>query len=183
MPPVFTENIFLWAGIAAVITAAGLFLTIQRGRIGWFLGGAGGGLAVLALGAVLVYCVSTDRKEIRRSLTELAGAIELNDLDGVLSHIDSIALETAAKARHHLGLAVIDEARISRLEIKNINRYTSPPTAIVSFNGMVSGREKLFGSQFSLVVKFDEVELIESPNRNWRVTNRCHFTYPGYSGQ
>lgn len=183
MIPYFTTNIWIWVGLGAFFIAAGFVLFSVRGKFRFALGGIAVGLAVVLVGLAIVFFLPTDRKAIRSVIYGVADAVEKNDIDRVVSYLDSTATQTAAKAVHHMGLARIDRANVRQFNIKSVNFYTSPPTAVVAFNGSVAGHEKMFGSSFTVVVHFDEVELVKGADGNWRITNRCVFRYPGYDGR
>ena len=186
MVALFTENIWIWVIFGGFFIVAGVILSSASGKIGWLFKGLFAGLVTLAVGAVLVYLVPTDRKEIKRTIYELADAVERNDVDGVLNLIEAPALKTQTKAKFHMALAKISRARVGQLKIKSVNRFTSPPTARVAFNGGVSGRVSVLSSypaaDFSIVVYFEDVELGKCDDGRWRVTDNCSFRYSGYDG-
>lgn len=183
MAAFLTENFWLWLLIGGLFVAAGFVLYSAWGKWRPFAALAALGLTVIAVGAAVVFFLPNDRKTIRRTVERLAEAVENNDIEQVVSLIDSTAGKTVAKAVHHLGLAKIDRAAVNQLQIKSVNYYTSPPTAVVAFNGSVSGHEKMFGTLFSITVHFDEVELVKNAAGEWKVTDRCFFRYPGYDGR
>lgn len=184
MIPLLTEHLWVWIVAGGFVFAIGAILFSQSGNIKAFIVFSGCALLILGLGVFLVRFVKTDRKEIKKTIYELADAVERNDLPGVLDRIDGAAGKTIAKATHHLGLARIESAKVSLFSIKNVNRYTSPPTATVVFNGAVRGNVSVssIASDFVIVVHFESVELAKSSDGRWRVTDHCRFKYPGYDG-
>lgn len=183
MSALLTENLWVWLGLGAFFAVAGFVLFSSSGKFRFAIGGIAAGTVVFLTGLAIVFFLPTDRKAIRAVIYDVADAVENNDIDRVVSYLDSAATQTAAKAVHHMGLAQIDRASVRQFTIESVNFYTSPATAVVAFNGSVAGHEKMFGSSFALVVHFDEVELVKGADGNWRITNRCIFRYPGYDGR
>ncbi len=184
MIALFTESFLFWllcVGFAAGFTFA---LWVGTRRKSMLILGLSATLATTFLGAFCLCCVETDRKAVRRTVEALAAAVDADDVDATLALVSPTALKTRFKARAHMGLARIEWAKVRDLEIVEINRYTSPPRALVRFRGSVGGRVSGFdASRFTVVVDFSEVELREEEPGVWRVTDRCRFSYPGYSGE
>lgn len=181
-----TENIWFYLAVGLFFIVAGAVLYSASGKIARVLQFGALGLAVIALGASLVFLVPTDRKAIKKTIYDLGDAVERNDLNGVLDLIDVKADKTRAKAVFHMKLAKIERTRIGQLKIQSVNQFTSPPTARVAFNGGVSGKV-IFAStypaaDFSIVVYFEDVELGKGNDGRWRVTDNCFFRYSGYDG-
>lgn len=183
MIALWTEQLWVWVAAAIFFAASGWTLFLAHGRFKPLLFGFALAAVTLAVGAAVVFFLPTDRKNVRKSLKTLASAIADNDVDTVLSLIEDGAAKTSAKAVFHMGLAEIDSARIAQLSIKSVNRFVSPPSAAVAFNGAVRGRVRAMNHPFSIVVHFDDVELVEGTDGVWRVSDRCFFRYPGYDGQ
>ncbi len=184
MIALLTESVFFWS--VCVAFAAGFTLATWLGtrrKASLFIGLAAT-FATAALGAVCLFCVETDRKAVRRTVLALAEAVGRDDVDATLSLVSPSALKTRLKARTHMALAEIERAKVRDLEIVEINRFTSPPRAVVRFRGSVGGRVLGFdAAKFAVVVDFSEVELREEEPGVWRVSDRCRFGYPGYSGE
>lgn len=177
-----TENIFVWLTITVLFAIFGwcFAFTLQKQRLGFFLLFCAGLTA--AAGVYSVYFLKTDRKEVRKTIFNLADAVGRNDLDAVIGLIDPKARETCQKARVHMNLAVIDWAKVRDFNIDDINYYTSPPSAHVHFDGSVGGKVKQFNTDFVIKVHFTDVELFKGSDNVWYVTDRCTFSYPGYNG-
>ena len=184
MVPLITEHLWVWIVAAGFLFFIGTILFSQTGNLKSFSLFLIGAVLVLGLGVVMVYFVKTDRKEIKKTIFDLAAAVERNDIDAVLAGIDGSAGKTIAKATHHLGLAKIEKAAVSQFSIRGINQFTSPPTAQVSFNGAVRGTvsASMLSSPFAVIVRFESVELVKNDDGVWRVTDQCIFKYPGYHG-
>ncbi|MDO5552310.1 MAG: hypothetical protein Q4G68_00985 [Planctomycetia bacterium] len=129
---------------------------------------------------MLVFCVQTDRKQVRTTIAQLAEAIAANDVNKVLTFVDEDAYDTMEKAKSHMGTATIEWAKVRDFRVVNINYFTPEPLAIVSFRGSVGGKAKGLDVPFTVVVQFTEVELIKNADGKWRVTDNCRFSYPGY---
>ena len=181
MVALLTENLWIWILLAGMSVFAGSILYTQTGSLKAMLCFAGSAVVLLALGCFLVYGVPTDRKEIKRAIYELADAVERNDLPAVLALLDPSAKETIGEATRHLKMADIEVANVTNFRINGINRFTSPPTALASFNGTVRGTVSaaMMTSPFAVIVRFESVELSKSPDGRWRVTDNCRFSYPG----
>lgn len=179
-----TESVFFWS--VCVAFAAGFTLATWLGtrRKSLLFFGLTLTLITATFGAICLFYVETDRKAVRRTVLALADAVGRDDVDATLSLVSSSALKTRFKARTHMALAEIEWAKVRDLEIVEINRYTSPPRAVVRFRGSVGGSVLSFDSaKFTVLVNFSEVELREEEPGVWRVTDRCKFSYPGYSGE
>lgn len=184
MIALFTESLLFWLLCVGFAAGFGFALWLGTRRKRTLILGLGATLATACLGAFCLCCVETDRKAVRRTIDALAVAVDADDVDATLALVSPTAFKTRLKARAHMGLARIEWAKVRDLEIVEINRYTSPPRAVVRFRGSVGGRVAGFDSaRFTVVVDFSEVELREEEPGVWRVTDRCHFSYPGYSGE
>lgn len=179
-----TENVFFWGVCVAFAAGFSLALWLGTRRKTALILGLAVVLTTSILGAVCLFYVETDRKAVRRTVLALGEAVGQDDVDATLSLVSPTALKTRLKARAHMALAEIEWAKVRDLEIVEINRHMSPPRAVVRFRGSVGGRVVGFDSaKFTVVVDFSEVELREEEPGVWRVTDRCRFSYPGYSGE
>ncbi len=185
MIPLLTEHFWVWLAIAGFFLTIGVIFLSQTGEWKGFLLFGGLAILLLAVGGYLTFVLKTDRKEIKKTIYELADAVRRNDLPEILNRLDEGATKTAAKANYHLKLAKIDKTKLNTFTVKTVNRFTSPPTAIVAFNAWVEGTAGLQGLNypFSIPIRFEEVELVKGEDGIWRVTDRCQFSYPGYNGE
>lgn len=184
MLALLTESVFFWSVCVAFAAIFSFVLGKATNHKSLLFLGLTATLATALLGAFCVFCVETDRKAVRRTVLALGEAVGQDDVDATLNFVSPTALKTRLKARAHMALAEIEWAKVRDLEIVEINRYTSPPRALVRFRGSVGGRVVGFDSaKFTVVVDFSEVELREEEPGVWRVTDRCRFSYPGYSGE
>lgn len=178
-----TESVVFWAVCVAFAAVFSLALGRATNRKSLTLVGLGATLATAALGAFCLFCVDTDRKAVRRTVSSLVEAVGRDDVEATLRHVSPNALKTRLKARSHMGLARIEWAKVRDLKILEINRFTSPSRAVVRFRGSVGGLVVGDAAKFTVVVEFSEVELREEEPGVWRVTDRCRFSYPGFSGE
>lgn len=137
----FLENpmpVILCGIIAEAVLGIALLRT-GRGVLLWAMGGV---LALVLLGVGLEYLVVTEREQVETTLDEVAAAVGRNDRSGVLSHIHPSAAETRQLVNWGFGLASFTDAKITYLEVENINHLTSPPTARVRVKGIVFFKDR-----------------------------------------
>ncbi len=131
-------------------------------------------LAMLVLTTILVVIslrVETDRERIRKTIDEVAEAIEQNDLPRVLGYIYSGATEGVTRAKQELPSYKFTEARLTRLKSIEVNRRTKPATAIAEFNVAVEIEAQ---GQRVPVRRFVKVYFSEQGGR-WLVRDYEHF--------
>lgn len=117
-----------------VLLVVALKNTGQRAIL-WAMGGV---LLLVGLAVLVERLVVTDREEISDTLDGAIAALEANDIDRVLSHIDPQATGMRASVRMALANAHITDARVYDLEVK-VNRRAEPPVAQANFTGRVKG--------------------------------------------
>ncbi|MBO7679130.1 MAG: hypothetical protein J6S75_05625 [Thermoguttaceae bacterium] len=120
----------------------------------------------------------TESRRIHRTFRDLTEAIAANDVDRALSFFDPQAVSCAGEYRRYAALATVQRVRISQFQVKSVNKFTSPPTAVVSFNSGCTVRENRFGTVSSFIVVFDQVELVQDGENNWKVTDRIKYHVP-----
>ncbi len=119
--------------------------------------------------------ISSDQRAIRGTINHIANAAAANDPDLALSYTTNNAFKVRSQARLYLGMTKVLSAKITQFKVLSIDRNANPPTAQVQFTASVTINELVLGGQYLLLVHFDQVELIESPDKVWRVTD--HFKY------
>ena len=182
MTTLFTESILFWLIAASACAFCGFALSTGLAKRQYAVGGVCFALCLAALGVVLVYCVDTDAKSVRRSIDGLVEAVGRDDVEGVLSFVAPDANRTRLLATFNMGLADVERAKISDFKVLEITRTTSPPRARVSLRGVVAGKASSVETYpFTVVVDFTKVELRLGLDGVWRVTDECEFHYPGYS--
>ena len=178
--PVFLENLWVWLGLSLLLVAFGgaSYMGTQNRKtlLGCFIGAA----VVLGIGLYCVYCVETDYKSISKMLTQLAEAIEKDDLAQVKTFIHPSATSTIVSAELNMARVRITSAKFHNLKVES-NLMTTPPTAQVKFTAVVRYKFKSSAMLPGLEneagltrVQFD-VEM-EKTNQSWVVTEKCEFT-------
>lgn len=174
------ENLWIWFVLAALVGVIG-YVTFQNDRNNKTLGiTAILVLGILALGFGLYYGVDTDYKSVRRMLTNLAAALERDDLQAVQNFIEPNATVTRLLAQSQMALVRLPSAKFKDLKVVS-NDSTAPPTAKVTFTAVVQWQTKGAGIDgFTLdrpatqMVKFDVV-FVKTNDNSWLVTNECRF--------
>lgn len=178
----FLENIWIWGILSLFTLIIGWGFFKSSGKLIPLLFFMIGSLLIFGTGFIFVYCVKTDRKEIRATILDIAAAVAKNDIPEVCNFIVPDAKQTIRKAQFHMGLVELEWSKVRNFKIMSINYFTSPPIAHVSFTGTVGG--KVRGAEYKFTtapVHFIDVELIKDGDQ-WLVTDRCKFQYPGYQG-
>lgn len=104
-------------------------------------------LGLLLLG--IEWLVVTDREQVEGTLYDVADAIEANDVDRVIAHLEVGANETAGDARRYMGMLKVGQVKIKdNLEI-TIAPQTDGKLATASFNVtlIVSDTSQTFANQ------------------------------------
>lgn len=174
------ENIWIWFVLAFLVGVIG-YATFMNDRKNKTLGiTVVLVLGILALGFGLYYGIDTDYKSVRRMLTNLAAAIERDDLQEVQSYIEPHAMITRILAQSQMALVRLPSAKFKELKVVS-NDSTVPPTAKVTFTAVVQWQTKGAGIEgFTLdrpvtqLVKFDVV-LVKTNDNSWLVTDECRF--------
>ncbi len=165
------ENFWIWLVLAFFIAVIGFIVFTHKRDLRLLGGSVLGSVLVLALGAVLVWGVPTDRKLIVRSLDETIAAVKDDKINDVLVHVaQGSPVERIARA----GMIAfrVEKASYSDLKI-TIDRMTAPPTAKLTFTAFAQVRGKLTGEgPFPTRIKFN-VEMERSPS-GW-VISHCTF--------
>lgn len=176
---IFVESLWIWLGIALLIGAVGFSIySGTRNRKAFFIA-EGLALIVIVVGFLLVHFVETDHKSIAKMLDGLIAAVEKDDVSAVKKFISPSASSTIIKAESNMKLVEITRARYSDLEVE-VNHFTSPPRARISFTAVVRFKFKstapwFQGPQQDVVrVRFSAVEL-EKVNGSWLVSDVCEF--------
>jgi hypothetical protein len=131
-----TMFIFLGILIEAVLGIV-LFRT-GRGVLLWIMLGV---LFVCLTGIIGQRFIITERKRVIQTLDGIVSALENNDVDRVLSYLEPEAAHSRERARWALGRVEVTSASYRKLEI-NINMLTSPPTAKVTFFGLIGYKDR-----------------------------------------
>jgi hypothetical protein len=96
-------------------------------------------LLILTLGLIaLSVQIETDQEKITHMLHDVAGALQRNDRDYVLSHIHPNASATVQRAKSELPRYNFTEARVTRIKAITIDDLSKPVTAVAEFNVFVA---------------------------------------------
>jgi hypothetical protein len=91
---------------------------------------------------VLERSVVTDRESVEATLQEIAGALETNDIDLVVSHISESAPEITSDAKRYLRMGTIQEVKIKKIHSVELRMENPPPVASVDFNVLIVAEDR-----------------------------------------
>ncbi|MBN2476728.1 MAG: hypothetical protein JXB62_19110 [Pirellulales bacterium] len=161
-----------------IVAEAVLGILLLRTGRGVLLAAMLGVLVLVLAGVGLEWLVVTETERIEQTLFEAAAAVEANRQEDVLRLIDPANTESQRLIRWALGRFTFTKAKITHLEVKNINRLTSPPTAEVELVGSVSVRGGPSDIPYeSRPIKFD-VKLRRQQDR-WVISGHVWHDAPG----
>lgn len=148
------ENAIAVGAIGAVaITFTGMvFLARRTGKAAAALATA---IVITLLLLTVERLVVTDREQIEAALQQTLDAIEANDLEALLAHIDSQAAIVRTDAEAALPLIRVKAAGASQI-VTTVNENTQPATAETKFRGMINGTSTKGGAP---VGYFDDVDV------------------------
>ena len=127
-------TLFIFLGIVIEAVLGIVLFRTGRGILLWIM------LGVLFVSLTCIIgqrFIITERKRVIQTLDGIVAALENNELNGVLAYIEPDAVHPRDGARMASNLVVINSARYSSLDVE-INQLTSPPTANLSFNGLIN---------------------------------------------
>lgn len=161
--------LLLICGLSAAILLSGWIQTGRR-ALAW----AAVIPAILAAALLLVQqWVVTDQEQVRKTLSEIARAVERNDVEAVLRYVDPESPQVADLARRELPQYEFGEVSIKRnLEIQ-VDRERDPPQAIAEFNVTVEVSERSGMLQNQRVPRFASVTFLLRGQR-WLVAHYEH---------
>lgn len=129
--PIILFGIVVEAVLGIILVSTG------RGVLLWAMGGV---LILVLAGVGLEWLVVTDVERVEAVVEGAAAALGANDQDGLLEYVHPSATEVRRRVDEGFALAAFTSAKITRLEVRNINYLTSPPTAKVQIAGMIHFR-------------------------------------------
>ena len=183
---ILTESFVAWIIVAVALLGIGVSFYKWLNKPAFLWGGLGGAVLALALGAVCVFFVQTDAKRVKQTVFDMAAAVERNDVEATCSYLAESATQVERLARTNMALAKIERVKVSDYELVELNRFTSPPKAIVSCRATASGvssNSAIFGAgsqvPFTVYLIFTAIELRKEADGQWRVTDECQFKTPG----
>ena len=94
-------------------------------------------LVVVLAGLLVERLVVTQAEEVETTLDEICGALEANDLAGVLAMVSPQSHQIRGQLQTLLPRLDISEAHVGGDLAIRVNRLTSPPSATADFTGRV----------------------------------------------
>jgi hypothetical protein len=131
-------TLFIFLGIVIEAVLGIVLFRTGRGILLWMM------LGVLLVSLTCIIgqrFIITERKRVIQTLDGIVAALEANDVDRVLSYLEPEAAHSRERARWALGRVEVTNASYRKLEV-NLNMLTSPPTATVSFFGLIGYRDR-----------------------------------------
>ena len=160
------------------IAVTGAALTVVA-AITWIKGGYAAALysalALFLLTILLVILnlqIQTDREKVEVVMSQVASAVQRNDLQAVLQHVHPSRSPGLNRAKSELPSYKFSEARITGIKKIEVNSDTNPPTAIAEFNVSVSLVAR--GQPFDRIPRFVRCYFLREGDR-WLVTDYEHF--------
>jgi hypothetical protein len=121
-------------GIVAEAVLGISLLTTRRGALLWAMAGV---LILVLAGVGLEWLVVTERERVEATLEGAAAAVRANDREGLLQRIHPSAADARQLVNWAFDRVDFTDAKITTLEVQNINDLTSPPTAKAHVKGIV----------------------------------------------
>ena len=163
---------YLFESPYLILTVGLLFLAVfgymfmsTRKKIA--LVGVGAVVAITLICLAIEHFVETPREQVEASLDKLAKELEANNIEGVLACLDPKCKEGREMARYGMNRYRITKAKVSDLTIV-INESTSPPSAEVTFTGIIGAVERKGGYEQQPVPIHFTAKLIQH-DRRWLV--------------
>jgi hypothetical protein len=125
-------------------------------------------LVVVLAGVLFERSVVTPREEVEATLEDARRAVERNDVESVLSHVDPAASALRGAVRQWLPRIQVQEAAIRDLRI-TVNEHTNPPTATAEFIGRVNGNFHETGYDHTTVLRHFTVDFHKQGD-HWLMT-------------
>jgi len=153
-------------GIVAEVLLSIMLVWTGRGVLLWAMGGV---LLLVLAGVGLEWLVETDAEQIQTTLYAAAAAIETNRKDELLELVEPAATETRELIALAFKEVEFTRAKITHLQIKQIDRQGTQDTAEVEVKGIFSFK----GLRESLPYenRFAELDVyLQRQNDRWLVS-------------
>ncbi|MGI6400512.1 MAG: hypothetical protein ACOX0A_00050 [Thermoguttaceae bacterium] len=172
-----TTNFLVWLLIATALGFTGYAVATGTNKRVYMKVGIGTAILTILIGALCVYVVRTDEKDIRSSLRRLAAAARENDREKFLSYVEPNAETVINTVNMYFSKVTIESVKISNFKILEVNRLTSPPRARISFRGSASGFSSppWDSGKFLVLVDFNSVEMRLNGDGKWLVADDINF--------
>lgn len=152
-----------------IVLALGVWWTQSGARVAAALAAAA---ALITTGLVIVSLqIETEREQIRRTIAEVADALDNNNVPLAVSYIHAGAAAGLQRASQELPQYTFHEARVTRMHSIEVHPQLAPPAAIAEFNVAV---EVEAGGQKIPVRRFVKVYFVKQGDR-WLVRDYEHF--------
>jgi len=171
-------SILLESPLLIIISALVLLLIIYyfwtQTRLKWILH-LMAAIALIAIGLVIIErIVVTDREAIKTTLTDLAGRVETNDVDGALSYFAQSAKATRDRAAREMPGYKFRSCRIMNFQDFEPNADTGLKTCEVTFIVRVDVVAPTFAWD-GPAVRTVTLTLQKEPSGAWKVLNYSHY--------
>ena len=128
--------------VAGLIAEAILAIALLRTGLVKIIGAMVGVLILTVLLLLLERGVVTEFEEIEATLDAAASALAANDVDGVVSHISPQAAQLKQYAERAMRRFNFSEAVVGGDLAVQVNRLTSPPSAVAKFTVRLHGTDR-----------------------------------------
>lgn len=160
------------------IGVVGLIFTLMA-LITWMKGGYKGALVVALIAVILTILlialsinVKTDREQIQQTLTDVAAAVQQNDVAKVLTYVHPSATAGVTRVKSELPSFRFTEARITGVKSITVDKTSTPQSAIAEFNVAVSVASQ--GTTASGIRRFVRCYFLHRDGK-WLVNDYQHY--------
>lgn len=159
----FTQNPWPVVVLSIVAAICCFLLAVRTGNRRW-LPGIAACLLIGLLALVVDRLVVTDHEAVSELIEAARNAVEANDIDGVLAHVDPQAEELRGTIRSAMSAVVIHDANVGDLEIRF---GPEPDTAHADFLGNIDARDRSGQSPYNRLIQRFDIELRRREGRWW----------------
>jgi len=124
-------------------------------------------LLITLAGVLLERLVVTERERVENTLYDAAGAIQDNDADRVRTFVAKNGSDVLRRAVYYMNLVEFESIRLHNPRIQ-INKLTSPPTAVARFDGTARYSDRTGTIPYSYYSSSFRVTLVLEPD-GWKV--------------
>lgn len=164
----FTENelgIAVIGGLAITLTLV-FFMTRRSGEsLGAFAAAVGATIGLLAI----EWFVQTDREQVASAVHGIYGAIDRNDVDGVLAHVDPNATNIRADVQALMPMVKVGSAGSGRNIEVTLNESATPMTATSTSRAFLNGTHVQSGHPVPYVNQRVDLEWMKDGDQ-WLLT-------------
>ncbi|MEX2174399.1 MAG: hypothetical protein WD872_08555 [Pirellulaceae bacterium] len=134
------------------------------------------GVAALTVALLVVErFVVTDNEAIRKTLVEIARAVQSNNLRRLVEHIDPKSTSVVQEAEAEMPNYSFTECRVTKIHKVDIDAASEPRSAVVEFNVVAAGTFSADGMKLTQrVPRWVRLQLVRSAEGEWLVQNYEH---------